>query len=157
MILFFCVAINAQNYVRDAGLRSGNGFSLATYRQFYKDNRALELFIGYQYQGLRIGGIREYFKPALTKYSDNFRLYYGYGVHSGFSYTNKHTFFNREYRYKWTFSPVFGMDGILGLEYTFPEVPLLVATDLKPFYEFSLHRIFFVKVLEVSFSVKYRF
>lgn len=156
ILLLISLGIKGQNYMRDAGIRAGNGV-IATYRQFYNDEKALELFAGYQYQGLRVGGMREFFSPALTKYSENFRLYYGYGVHTGFTYTNHHKMFNREYRYGWTFSPVFGMDGILGLEYTFPDVPILVSADVKPFYEFSVHRIFYMSLLEVSFSVKYRF
>jgi hypothetical protein len=156
VLIFLSIAAKGQNYMRDAGVRAGNGV-IGTYRQFYKDEKALELFAGYQERGLRIGGMREIFTPALTKKSENFRLYYGYGVHAGFTYTNRHKMFNREYHYSWKFSPVFGMDGILGLEYTFPDTPILVSADVKPYFEFSLHRIFYMKVLDVSFSVKYRF
>lgn len=156
VLILFSLGAKGQNYMRDAGVRAGNGV-IGTYRQFYNDEKALELFAGYQERGLRIGGMSEFFTPALTKYSENFRLYFGYGVHTGFTYTNQHKMFNREYRYSWTFSPVFGMDGILGLEYTFPDTPILVSADIKPYYEFSIHRFFYVKVLDVSFSVKYRF
>lgn len=156
LIIFLGTGLFGQNYTRDAGVRFGNGF-LITYRQFYKEDVGVELFAGYQDRGMRVGGLREFYKPSFTKYSDNFRFYYGYGVHTGFTYTNQHKVFNRVYRYDWTFTPLFGMDAIIGLDYAFAEVPILVSTEIKPFYEFSLNRIFYMQILEVSFSLKYRF
>ena len=155
-LCFLSIALMGQNYTRDAGIRFGTGLT-ASYRQFYKEDMAVEAFFGYQDLGIKFGGMREFFKPAFTQYSGNFRLYYGYGVHAGVSYTNSYKMFNREYRYDWRFSPLFGMDGIVGIEYDFPEVPIIVSTDIKPYYEFSLNRMFYVQVFDVSFSVKYRF
>lgn len=155
-LCFLSIALMGQNYTRDAGVRFGSGLR-ATYRQFYKEDMAVEIFFGYQNRGLKIGAMREFYKPAFTQYSGNFRLYYGYGIHAGFTYTNHHIMFNREYRYDWTFSPVFGMDGIVGVDYAFPEVPIMVSVDIKPYYEFSRNQIFYVQVFDVSFSVKYRF
>jgi hypothetical protein len=155
LICFLGMELYGQNYTRDAGLCFGNGL-LVTYRQFYKENMAFEMFGGYQDRGMRLGGLREFYKPALTKYSGNFRFFYGYGVHTGFNYTNQYKMFNRVYRYDWKFTPLFGMDGIVGIDYAFSEVPIIVAADIKPFYEFSLNRIFHIQ-LDASFSVKYRF
>ena len=156
LLSFICIGVKGQNYTRDAGVRFGNGIAI-TYRQFTKDNVALELFLNYQDRGMRIGGLKQSFIPALENYSENFKLYFGYGVHAGFTYTNKHKVFNRVYRYDWTFSPLFGMDGIFGLEYYFPEVPVMVSADLKPYFEFSTNRIFIVRPFNMSLSVKYRF
>ena len=157
-IVFIIISIetNCQNYTRDAGIRFGNGIVIS-YRRFTKDDNALELFISYQERGLRIGGMKQFFTPAFTRYSENFRLYYGYGVHSGITYTNKHKVFNRVYSYDWKVSPLFGMDGIIGLEYYFPEVPVMVSGELKPYFEFSINRIFIARPLNMSLSVKYRF
>jgi hypothetical protein len=156
IIFFFCVGVSAQNYTRDAGIRFGKGF-IGSYRQFYKEDMALDFYGGYLNRGLIFGGLRENFQPTLTKYSDNFRFYYGYGVHAGFNYTNSYTFMGRVYQYDWTLSPLFGMDGIAGLEYTFPEVPILVSFDVKPYFEFSLNRYFKLNIFDASFSAKYRF
>jgi hypothetical protein len=156
LFFFLCFSAKAQNYTRDAGLRFGNGFT-ATYRQFTRDNTAMELFAGFQERSFRFGGLKQHFSPAFTKYSENFKLYYGYGVHTGVSYTNKHKVLNREYYYDWTFSPLFGMDGIVGIEYYFHEVPILVSADLRPFFEFSTTRIFMMRPFNMSLSVKYRF
>ncbi|MBN1118891.1 MAG: hypothetical protein JXA77_16900 [Bacteroidales bacterium] len=156
LLCLFSIGLFGQNYTRDAGIRFGNGL-VGTYRQFYKEDKAVELFAGYTNNGMKFGGIRENFIPALTQYSENFRFCYGYGVHTGFTYTNKHSVLYREYRYDWFFSPLFGMNGLAGLEYTFPEVPILVSLEINPYFEFSLNRIFFMQMLDVSFSLKYRF
>ncbi len=155
-LCFLSITLMGQNYTRDAGIRFGSGVA-ASYRQFYKEDMAVEAFIDYQNRGLKLGGLREFYMPAFTQYSGNFRLYYGYGVHAGLSYTNYHRIFNREYRYDWKLSPLFGMDGIVGVDYAFQEVPIMVSADIKPYYEFSMNRIFYVQVFDVSFSVKYRF
>jgi len=156
LIIFLGLNAYSQNYTRDAGIKFGNNFAFS-YRQFYKESMAVELFGGIRNNGLYVGGMKESFQPALTKYSDNFKLYYGYGIHTGFTYTNHHKFLSREYRYNWVFSPVFGMDAIVGIEYYFPEVPILVSADFQPYFEFSLNRIFHLNVSNVYLSVKYRF
>ncbi len=155
-ILFSFSLLHAQNYTRDAGIRFGDGTVFA-YRQFVKDDLALELFLVFQDRGFRVGGMKQHFLPAFEQYSENFKLYYGYGVHTGISYTNKHQLLNRTYYYDWTLSPLFGMDGIIGLEYYFPEVPIMVSSELKPFFEFSINRIFILRPVNMSISVKYRF
>ena len=155
-LFIICICIKGQNYTRDAGARFGNGVAI-TYRQFTKEHVALELFVSFYDRGLRIGALKQSFIPALQNHSENFKLYYGYGVHTGFTYTNKHQLFNRVYYYDWIFSPLFGMDGIFGLEYYFPEVPIMVSAEIRPYFEFSRNRIFWVKPFNMSLSVKYRF
>lgn len=156
LVLVISIGVSAQNYTRDAGIQLGNGVS-CSFRQFYKEDLAMEIYGGYQERGLRIGAVREYFKPSLTRYSENIRMYFGYGVHTGFTVTNEHKVFNRVYKYDWIFSPVFGVDGIVGVEYRSPELPFLFAAQALPSFEFSRHRIFQVRVLNVSFVAKYRF
>lgn len=156
LFLLLITCVKGQNYTRDAGLRFGNGIT-ASYRQFTKETTALEIYLSYQERGMRIGGLKQLFIPVLEQYSENFKLYYGYGVHAGFTYTNSHKVLNRKYKYDWTFSPVFGMDGMVGLEYYFPEVPIMVSSELRPYFEFSTTRIFMVRPLNMSLSLKYRF
>ncbi|MBN2485130.1 MAG: hypothetical protein JXB34_04055 [Bacteroidales bacterium] len=155
-LTLFYFDLSAQNYTRDAGVRFGQGV-VGSYRQFYKEEMAVELFGGFLNQGIVFGGMKEHFSDALAHYSGNIRVYYGYGVHTGFNYTNKYRVLNRQYRYDWKFSPLFGLDGIAGIEYIFPEVPLLVSFDINPSFEFSLNRIFELNVFDITFLIKYRF
>ncbi len=78
-------------------------------------------------------------------------------MHAGVAYDNKHYTPNRIYKYDRQWTPVFGINGIAGLEYVFPDVPFLVAVNLKPYFEFTTTRIFQLDVLDVAFAVKYRF
>jgi hypothetical protein len=158
ILLFVFIGLSGycQNYIRDAGIKFGDNVAFS-YRKFYKETMAVDFFGGIRYNGLYAGAMREFFQPALTKYSDNFKLYYGYGIHAGFNYTNHYKFLNREYRYNWVFSPIFGMDALVGIEYYFPEVPIIVSADIQPYFEFSLNRIFQLDIMNVYLSVKYRF
>ncbi len=157
-ITFSVLGLNvfSQNYTRDAGMRFGNGVTFS-FRQFTKEDVAAELFLNYHQGGIRIGGLKQNFLPALSKYSDQFKFYYGFGVHGGISYTNQYTVFNKVYKHDWTFSPLFGMDGIIGLEYYFYDVPLMVSTEMRPYFEFSTVQYFSMRPLNMSVSVKYRF
>lgn len=136
-------------------MRFGYGF-YGTYRQFFKEDMAVEGLAGFRDNGMNFTALREYFLPVLTEYSSSFKFYYGYGVHAGFSYTNKFRILNREYRHDYMFTPLFGVDGIFGLEYYVSEMPLMFSADLKPFFEYSINRYFNIQ-LELSFTVKYRF
>lgn len=156
IIIFFSLELMAQNFTNDAGMRFNRGATL-TYRQFFKEEMALEGFIGYYNNGIRLGGLKEFFKPAFANRSDNFMFYFGYGVQGGLTYSNYHRFFNREYRYEWKLSPVFGLNGVIGLEYYLDEVPFLIAIDARPYFEFSLNQIFELNISDITFSIKYRF
>ncbi len=157
-IVFSFLGLNlfSQNYTRDAGVRMGNGVTFS-FRQFTKEDVAAELFLNYNQGGIRIGGLRQNFLPALSKYSNQIRFYYGFGVHGGISYTNQYKVFNRVYRYDWTLSPLFGMDGIAGLEYYFFDIPLMVSAEIRPCFEFSTVQYFSMQPLNFSVSIKYRF
>lgn len=165
MKYFYCIVfcallacpVYSQNYTQDAGIRVGEGF-MVSYRHFFKDDYAVEIIGGFRDRGMRITGLKEYFRPVLTHRSDNFRFVYGYGVHTGFTYTNSHRFLHREFKYEeWKASPIFGVDGLVGIEYRFPDMPLVVSADMKPFFEYSLYRYFKLDLAELSISVKYRF
>ncbi len=148
---------SAQNYTRDAGLRVGDFFS-ATYRVHQNENQAVEgiLFIGRS--GATIGIMKEHFQPALGQISDNLFFEYGYGVHIGFRYTDHYKILNRTYElYSFRFSPLFGVDGLIGVEYRFPEFPFLISVDIKPYFEYSTIQIFNIYLQSAGISIKYRF
>jgi hypothetical protein len=157
LFLFFIAAeASAQYYTRDAGIRAGEGVFLS-YRQFFKEEMAIEGFAGISKNGFRILGLREYFRPVAVARSDNLKFMYGYGVHAGVDYTNHYTLFNKTYRHKWMWTPQFGFDGIVGLEYSASEFPLLISGAFQPYFEFSINRFFILRPLNLVIAVKYRF
>jgi len=149
--------ICAQNYTRDAGIRVGD-FVSVSYRQFQDDFQALEgvLFIGRR--GMTIGVLKEHFEPAFGQISENIVFKYGYGAHAGFRSINHYRILNRKYELEtYRFTPLIGIDGLIGLEYQFPEIPFLAGIDIKPYVEFSIIQIFSLYLQSVGFSIKYRF
>lgn len=156
-LLLICMMTNAQNYTRDAGIRVGDFFS-ASCRQFSAEDEALEgiLFIGRQ--GFTVSILKEHFEPALGNISDNLFIQYGYGAHIGLRRTDHYQVFNRTYRFDdKTINPLLGVDGLIGIEYRFPEFPFLVSLDFKPYFEFSTLQIFSIYLQSFGMSIKYRF
>ena len=145
-----------QYYTRDAGVRAGEGFFI-TYRQFFKENMAVETMAGFSTSGFRIVGLREYFSPLAMARSDNLKLMYGFGIHAGISYTNKYKFLTRTIYHDWMWTPQFGIDGTFGLEYSASEFPVLISAAVQPYFEFSLNRYFQLKPLNLVVAIKYRF
>lgn len=156
VFMFFGVCTFAQNYTRDAGIRMGEGV-LMTYRQFFDENEAFEIMAGFANRGFRITALREYFHPVAADKSDNLKLIYGYGIHAGVTYTNKFRVLHRVYYHNWKWSPQFGINGIVGLEYRLDELPFVFNAAAQPYFEYSLNRYFQLKAFNFTVSFKYRF
>jgi len=155
--LFLTGVVNAQNYTRDAGIRLGDYFS-ATYRQFLEEDRAVEgiLFIGRR--GATVTLLKEYFQPALGQISEHLYFQYGYGAHLGFRYTDQYKVLNRTYELEaYQFTPLLGINGIIGIEYRFPDFPFVVGVDWKPYFEYSTIQIFSIYLQSAGISIKYKF
>jgi hypothetical protein len=157
IVLFTTGVAYAQNYTRDAGLRFGDYFSV-TYRAFQEDNLALEGLLFFGRSSVTFTIMREHFEPAFGHISENLYFQYGYGMHVGMRYTDHYTVLGRRYVLDdHTYTPLLGLDGMIGLEYRFPEFPFLVSVDLKPYFEYSTIQIFSIYIQSVGFSIKYRF
>jgi hypothetical protein len=155
--LFITCTVCAQNYTRDAGVWVGDYFT-ASGRMYLEEDKAVEgmLFIGRR--GMTIAIMKEHFEPAFGHLSDYLFFEYGYGAHFGFRYTDHYKVFNRTYQLDdYRMSPLLGVDGLVGLEYRFPEFPFLVSLDIKPYFEYSTIQIFSIYIQSVGFSIKYRF
>jgi len=154
---FLAGVVSAQNYTRDFGVRLGNHFS-ATCRQYMEEDQALELMLFIGRQGMTITLLKEYFQPARGQISKNLYFQYGYGAHLGFRHTDHYTVLNRTYRLEdYRTSPLLGINGLIGLEYRFPEFPFLISVDLKPYFEYSTIQIFSLYLQGIGISLKYRF
>jgi hypothetical protein len=155
--LFLTGIVNAQNYTREAGVRVGDFFS-ATYRQYIEEDQAAEgiMFIGRH--GMTFTALKEHFQPALGNISENLYFQYGYGAHLGFRYTDHYKVMNRTYQLEdYRFTPLLGIDGLIGLEYRFPEFPFLISVDYRPYFEYSTIQIFSIYLQSIGISIKYRF
>jgi len=126
-ILFAILIITsagAQDYRTGIGLRGGlsSGF---TVKHFVSTNAAFEGLLSTRWRGFEITGLYEIHHQAFDVPRLNW--YYGFGGHIGF--------WNGEYA-KWgdvgSSYTVIGIDGILGIEYNFTEIPVNIGIDWKP-------------------------
>lgn len=115
----------AQDYNTGIGLRGGLSYGL-TVKHFIGDNAALEGIFASRWKGMNITGLYEIHHWLGDV--EGLRWYYGGGGHIGFwrGYNN-HPWFKEDRSYT-----VIGVDGILGIEYNFSEIPLNLSLDWKP-------------------------
>lgn len=123
---------NAQDYNTGIGLRGGFSNGL-TVKHFISEKAALEGILASRWSGFEITGLYEIHHRAFD--TDRLNWYYGFGAHIGFWNGKKVPWSENDDQYT-----VVGVDGILGLEYNFREVPINLSIDWKPelnFYGYS--------------------
>lgn len=136
----FYVSVSAQMYTSSVGIRMGgeNGLTL---KHFINENTAIEGLASFRYIGsIHLTGLYEVHNLAFD--IDGLFWYYGGGVHAGFGNPNTNDF-------------VAGIDGILGIEYTFRDFPFNVSLDFKP--AFDVVGNFYPWVGGTALSVRYVF
>jgi hypothetical protein len=121
----------AQDYNTGIGLRGGfyNGL---TVKHFISTKTALEGLLISRWRGFELTGLFEVHNQLAD--AERLKWYIGFGAHVGF--------WNGDYTYsRWGVQgqnyTVVGIDGILGLEYSFREVPINIGLDWKPAFNFS--------------------
>lgn len=123
----FAQNVNGQSsYQTGIGLRGGTILGLSV-KQFVTDDIAVEGFAGYRDFGFQAGVLAEY-DFNLGLHSD-FHGIIGGGAHYGV--------YNLSEEGSVSESQTVGVDAIVGLEFASEEVPLAIAVDLKPEYDFG--------------------
>jgi hypothetical protein len=132
LIAFCMFSISvAQDYKTGIGLRGGFESGL-TIKHFVSSKTALEGIFSSRWRGLMITGLFEVHNQIPN--AERLKWFFGFGAHIGF--------WNGDYTYeKWGVQgqnyTVFGLDGILGMEYSFVEVPINIGIDWKPTFNFG--------------------
>lgn len=132
-----------EGYKTGIGLRGGYEGGL-TIKHFIREDRALEgiLSRGWGYGGFRITGLYEIHKPFPG--ANGLDWFFGIGGHVGF-YNDRYYDYDcdnggyydndgdwRKCKDRYT---TIGIDGILGLEYQFNEIPFSIGVDIKPYFD----------------------
>lgn len=118
----------AQDYRTGIGLRGGFANGL-TIKHFLGNTTAFEGIVASRWKGLELTGLFEFHNQAFQ--SDRLHWYIGFGGHVGFWDGD-----NTRWGLDGTSYTVAGIDGILGLEYNFREIPFNIGVDWKPAYNF---------------------
>ena len=123
LVVGLSTAAYAQDYNTGIGLRGGTGWGV-TLKHFVSKRNAFEGFFYAYNQGFNLTGLYQYHSMAFDV--DNLRWYFGFGAHIGsYNYSNpKYKNDNNSF--------VLGVDGILGIEYTFTEAPINIGLDWNP-------------------------
>jgi hypothetical protein len=126
----FCLTTfsNAQDYNTGVGFRGGFSNGL-TVKHFVGSHSAFEGILSSRWRGFQVTGLYEIHNQFFDV--ERFHWYFGGGAHVGF--------WNGDYA-KWgdpgIMYTVVGIDGILGLEYNFREIPINLSLDWKPAFNF---------------------
>jgi len=124
--LFSSTAFAQYKHAIGGRFGTANGIS---YKTFVNNNNALEFIVNFQsnteYSYFRATGLME--KHAPINDVDGLRWYYGFGATVG-SRTHKPTDENKI---------LLAADGILGLDFKFPDAPINIAMDWKPAIELA--------------------
>jgi hypothetical protein len=132
--LISVLPLSAQDYKTSLGARVG-GTSGVSVKHFYSRNMAFEGLLGFFGNGTSITGLVEKHQTAFD--TKGLKFYYGAGAHVAF-YNGRYYYRNgfwRDINYYDQREAAFGVNGIVGLEYTIDELPIAFSLDFKPFVE----------------------
>jgi hypothetical protein len=137
----------AQDYNTGIGLRAGFDQGL-TIKQFISQQSAFEFLLATRWRGFKVTGLYEIHNRAFQ--TERLNWYFGFGAHIGFWDGNYTKWGDPGVKYT-----VIGIDGILGLEYNFTEVPINISIDWKPTLNLSGYKGFWGD--EGALSIRYIF
>ncbi len=117
------ITVQAQDYTSAIGLRGG-WYRGLTFKHFLSDKLAFEGLLMTRFRGINLTALLEIHNSIPEV--DGLKWYYGGGAHVG--YYNSYYYSNGLDKY----DMLMGVDGILGLEYTFADYPFNISIDWKP-------------------------
>ena len=125
--IFLSTGLFAQNYKSAVGARLGYPLGVS-FKQFTGEKTAFELNAGfrsgYRYSWFNVSGAVLIHKPI--KSVDGLKWYFGPGV-SAYIWN-----YDRYYYYDDYASTTFGIQGYIGLDYAFTDIPLNLSIDWVP-------------------------
>lgn len=150
-----------QDYNRSAGLRLGHT-SGVTYKRFVVEDEAYEIILSGRRDGMQVTGLYEFHNPMEVGFDKNFSFYYGIGAHVGFERYGdlKKVLISEdplEFEYENRTYFAMGVDVLAGVEYRYLSVPMTIAFELKPYFNFIGMRYTKSTFWDASLSVKYVF
>lgn len=124
IFIFSTACLISKNYNNAIGVR-GLFDGGITYKQFVDNSKAFEVILS---GGDKWFGLTGFYQWHNATHAKQLEWYYGVGAHAIFLEDNKNTPWKRNT----DTDLVLGLDGIVGLEYAFKEVPFVVSLDWNP-------------------------
>ena len=159
IIFLLCLApaAFAQFYNKEVGLRGGYSSGI-TFRVNLEESLSYEAQLNYRDQGGIFTVYRlQHIEMGMDRMG-NWEFLYGFGLHAGFYYTDTYSILWREiYFGRDIFTPVIGMDGYVGIDYKFVNIPMSFGISFQPHMELSLKQVFGINLWDFGFQVRYMF
>lgn len=125
-VCFFLVNAQAQDYKTAIGFKGGfPGYGALNVKHFLGGSSAIDFSVGGGANHLWLQGLYEINNPL----QDGFSWYYGIGADVGFWNRGYMHYYKDKYYNNRTW---FGIDGVLGIEYTFNQIPINLAVEAVP-------------------------
>jgi hypothetical protein len=159
LIIFFLFSLPSlgQEYERSVGIRGGLTSGI-TFKKFLDEEIATEAILGFKKHGLQLTMLRETYRPAMLEFTNNMQVFFGFGGHVGYVYTDRNSMLFRTYYFdSYRYFPVIGLDACLGAEYVFRRIPLAVSLNVKPFFELYIPGFFRLEPGDTALTISYIF
>lgn len=147
LFVFLAMGSNAQDYNTGIGIRAGTSNGL-TVKHFIGTNRVLEGIVTTRWQGYNFTGLYQVYRQAFNV--NRLNWFYGFGGHIGSYSGEEHRHYDEDDQL-W----LFGIDGIIGMEYNFANIPFNISLDWKP--AIDIYGGLYPWGDEVAFSLRYIF
>lgn len=128
-VLFFVTVGSAQSYKNAIGVRFNDYYAGFTYKKFVSEENALDFTLNSEFNnGFGLTALYEIHKP--TGFAPNLFWYYGAGGHISLWSGEYHNAFENSTK---NYAQIgFGVDGVVGLEYSVGTIPFAFSIDYIP-------------------------
>ncbi len=125
----------SQNATSGIGVRFGSDLGMS-YKHYFKTDAAWEAIVSSGYKAFDFTMLYE--RQVNIFKTPGLNFFYGAGAHAGFFQRRLSVHYDPYYYYYYSYNayPSLGVDGILGVEYKIPALPLSVGLDMKPVIDF---------------------
>ncbi len=137
------------------GLRGGTTTGISV--RFYSDDEnSFRFLFSTRERGIQLTALREFHRHKLFEFVPDLIVVYGAGVHGGYEQ-------EKEYQegstviYSNNTAPVFGVDGLIGLEYSIWQTPVSIGLEAKPFFDVWGYKGFRVHPLDLGLTIRFHF
>lgn len=151
----------SQSFESQLGVRLGPTSGVTG--KLIKDQKtAIEGTLGFRKGGVQLYVLLESYKMLNKNTKQNWFMYFGGGAHVGYvnGYNRIRRWSNTE-GYYWeeehTAGPVIGLDGVVGVEYNIPSIPLTLFFEFKPLVELQSFNKVRTNFYDTGFGIVYRF
>ncbi len=124
VLTLLSLTVRSQDYINSVGVRLGLSQGI-TFKHFVTTTDAAEGLLAMRWEGFTITGLYERHQVAFDV--NELYFYYGGGAHIGVWNGRVNPWFDDR-----TSHSVVGIDGVIGLEYVFSDIPFNASLDWKP-------------------------